>query len=425
MPRISYYLGRWIRGTDWYPDYQLRLYDRRVGRFNGKRVHESVELKNGRPGRSSTTSSTIPTATSPTTSPASITTRRSPPRSGIAEGRRTNPLEVAIHPPAAFLRNYIVRRRLSRRDGGVSDLDPQLVLRLPEDPEALGAAARLSHAGPGRGARREQRATPSEVRAHTQRRRPKSARRRQPIRRPRHGGDGWCAGRPSTRLRPPAVDVLAPHRHGANVAWWSESGARHRPRAASPRASDDARRASRRRASPARARGPGPHSARAEDRDGSQRGLAPVAPPQAAQARHRPRPRPARRRDGRAGALDEHAAGQAAARRVAPRRLPPAQQCPVALEVPAGRLLHLRVGSDSTNARGRRRAGGADGDRSRRHRPRAYGVGAARQPARRAVPPPSGAARRQRRRPGAAQRSATLHRSRRARRAQGRRTRAS
>ena len=25
------YLGRWIRGTDWYPDYQLRLYDRRAG----------------------------------------------------------------------------------------------------------------------------------------------------------------------------------------------------------------------------------------------------------------------------------------------------------------------------------------------------------------------------------------------------------
>ena len=33
----------------------------------------------------------------------------------FAEGRRTNPLEVAIHPPAAFLRNYIVRRGF--RDG--------------------------------------------------------------------------------------------------------------------------------------------------------------------------------------------------------------------------------------------------------------------------------------------------------------------
>ena len=28
--------------TDWYPDYQLRLYDRRAGRWNGRRVHESL-----------------------------------------------------------------------------------------------------------------------------------------------------------------------------------------------------------------------------------------------------------------------------------------------------------------------------------------------------------------------------------------------
>ena len=30
MPRVSFYLGRWIRTTDWYPDHQLRLYDRRA-----------------------------------------------------------------------------------------------------------------------------------------------------------------------------------------------------------------------------------------------------------------------------------------------------------------------------------------------------------------------------------------------------------
>ena len=50
LPRISHYLGRWIRGTDWYPDYQLRLYDRRAGTWNGRRVHESVAL-NGEPGQ--------------------------------------------------------------------------------------------------------------------------------------------------------------------------------------------------------------------------------------------------------------------------------------------------------------------------------------------------------------------------------------
>ena len=34
----SFYLGRWIRGTDWYPDYQLRLYDRRAGRLERPRA---------------------------------------------------------------------------------------------------------------------------------------------------------------------------------------------------------------------------------------------------------------------------------------------------------------------------------------------------------------------------------------------------
>ena len=29
MPRVSFYFGRWMRTTDMYPDYQLRLYDRR------------------------------------------------------------------------------------------------------------------------------------------------------------------------------------------------------------------------------------------------------------------------------------------------------------------------------------------------------------------------------------------------------------
>jgi len=30
-PRVSFYFGRWMRTTDMYPDYQLRLYDRRRG----------------------------------------------------------------------------------------------------------------------------------------------------------------------------------------------------------------------------------------------------------------------------------------------------------------------------------------------------------------------------------------------------------
>jgi glycosyltransferase involved in cell wall biosynthesis len=28
IARVAHYMGRWIRGTDWYPDWQLRLFDR-------------------------------------------------------------------------------------------------------------------------------------------------------------------------------------------------------------------------------------------------------------------------------------------------------------------------------------------------------------------------------------------------------------
>ena len=42
MPRVTWHLGRWIRTTDWYPDFQLRLYDRRRARWAERRVHESV-----------------------------------------------------------------------------------------------------------------------------------------------------------------------------------------------------------------------------------------------------------------------------------------------------------------------------------------------------------------------------------------------
>jgi (heptosyl)LPS beta-1,4-glucosyltransferase len=115
MPRASFYLGRWIRGTDWYPDYQLRLYDRRIGRFNAKRVHESVELATGRPGTLRHDLQHYPyrDISDHVISIDHYTTLAA--EEWHAEGRRTNPLDILLHPPAAFLRNYIIRRGF--RDG--------------------------------------------------------------------------------------------------------------------------------------------------------------------------------------------------------------------------------------------------------------------------------------------------------------------
>jgi (heptosyl)LPS beta-1,4-glucosyltransferase len=109
IPRVTRYLGRWIRSTDWYPDYQLRLYDRRAGRWNGRRVHESVTLE-GTPGvlrqelqhfAYRDISHHLATIDRYTTLAA---------EQWLDEGRRTTALSALAHARLAFARNYILRR---------------------------------------------------------------------------------------------------------------------------------------------------------------------------------------------------------------------------------------------------------------------------------------------------------------------------
>jgi glycosyltransferase involved in cell wall biosynthesis len=42
FPRISFHLGRWIRHGGWYPDWQMRLYDRRRTGWSDDVLHEKV-----------------------------------------------------------------------------------------------------------------------------------------------------------------------------------------------------------------------------------------------------------------------------------------------------------------------------------------------------------------------------------------------
>jgi glycosyltransferase involved in cell wall biosynthesis len=116
IPRVTSYLGAWIRTTDWYPDYQLRLYDRRAGRWNGRPVHESVAL-DGEPGRLTNDlqhyayrdiSHHLATIDRYTTLAA---------RQAFAEGRRAGVWGAVLHAKAAFLRNYLLRRGITQ--GGV------------------------------------------------------------------------------------------------------------------------------------------------------------------------------------------------------------------------------------------------------------------------------------------------------------------
>jgi glycosyltransferase involved in cell wall biosynthesis len=114
MPRATFHLGRWLRSTDWYPDYQLRLYDRRRARWAVRLVHESVTV-DGPVARMRgellhyayrDLSHHVVTMDRYTTLAA---------RQMFAEGRRARWWDLALHPPAAFVRNYVLRAGF--RDG--------------------------------------------------------------------------------------------------------------------------------------------------------------------------------------------------------------------------------------------------------------------------------------------------------------------
>ena len=47
IPRLAFYHERPIRHGGWYPDKQLRFFDRRKGKWNGRMIHESFEMSLG------------------------------------------------------------------------------------------------------------------------------------------------------------------------------------------------------------------------------------------------------------------------------------------------------------------------------------------------------------------------------------------
>ncbi|HLM61630.1 MAG TPA: glycosyltransferase family 2 protein, partial [Pyrinomonadaceae bacterium] len=44
IPRLSFYMNRPIRHGGWYPDWQLRFYNRKKGRWKDVLIHESVQM---------------------------------------------------------------------------------------------------------------------------------------------------------------------------------------------------------------------------------------------------------------------------------------------------------------------------------------------------------------------------------------------
>jgi glycosyltransferase involved in cell wall biosynthesis len=115
VPRVTFHLGRWIRTTDFYPDYQTRLYDRRAARWHGQYVHESVRV-DGPIGylRNDLQHYSFRDLSDQVQRLNAYSTLAA--RQMHEAGRRASAFDLLIHPPAAFLRNYVLRRGVL--DGG-------------------------------------------------------------------------------------------------------------------------------------------------------------------------------------------------------------------------------------------------------------------------------------------------------------------
>lgn len=111
VARRAFYMGRWIRGGGWYPDYQLRFFDRRRGHWGDRIIHESVVMDEG--ARTQTLNGDLLhySMSDPAHHRRMIDERYAP--LGAAqmhrEGKRTSHLQIGLAGPSAFLRSFVLK----------------------------------------------------------------------------------------------------------------------------------------------------------------------------------------------------------------------------------------------------------------------------------------------------------------------------
>ncbi len=114
MPRLTRFLGRWIRHCGWYPDRVLRLFRKDHGNFNDAAVHEKVEL-DGTVGhlRNDLLHWCYPTLDHYLTKSNQYTTLGAV--QALEKGKRAGWFDITLRPAASFVDHYIVRQ--GYRDG--------------------------------------------------------------------------------------------------------------------------------------------------------------------------------------------------------------------------------------------------------------------------------------------------------------------
>ena len=111
VARRAWYLGRWIRGGGWYPDYQLRFFNRQHGHWGDRIIHESVVMGQGSRVETLRGDLLHYSMSDPSHHRRMIDQRYAP--LGAAQmhrdDKRTSRLQIACAGPLAFLRSFVLK----------------------------------------------------------------------------------------------------------------------------------------------------------------------------------------------------------------------------------------------------------------------------------------------------------------------------
>ncbi len=121
IPRLSTYLGREIRHSGWYPDRQLRFFDRTKARWKNVAVHESIDMVEGSTV-SQLSGDIFHFSVDSIKQHADMINTRYAPLSAeamFARGTRTSPLKIALSPVVTFLQTYLIKAGFLDGFGGL------------------------------------------------------------------------------------------------------------------------------------------------------------------------------------------------------------------------------------------------------------------------------------------------------------------
>ena len=108
IPRLSNFLGKWIRYGGWYPDYVLRLFRKDKARFDQSLVHEKLILE----GKTGHLKNELLHYTDPTISHYLLKMDRYTTLGAkmlLSQGKATTLFDILFRPPAVFLKMFIIK----------------------------------------------------------------------------------------------------------------------------------------------------------------------------------------------------------------------------------------------------------------------------------------------------------------------------